>query len=80
MDQVFAHYTIDGYRGSTSGSTVYAPWCPLDQFRRNIAKCSSEIAKEEITKLEQALQQKEEEISSLHSKLGISKVCKINWK
>jgi len=61
MDQVFDTYTVDGYRGSTS-STTYEPWCPLDIFRRNIAKCASDIAKEEIEKLEAALKNKDEEV------------------
>ena len=62
-DQIITGFTENIYNGGSDGVAKSTPWSQLDIARREIAKNSSEIHKNEIEELEKAVKYQEDEVN-----------------
>lgn len=68
-DQILDGWTENLYAGASECGASPNPYNALDKARREISKRSSEIAKEEILKLERSLQQTKDELNKLREEI-----------
>lgn len=68
-DQILGGWTEHCFCGAMECGASPSPYNSLDKARREISKRSSEIAKEEIEKLEKALKQTNDELQKLREEI-----------
>jgi hypothetical protein len=67
--QIIDKWTENGYYSGVFAIANADAWTGLDKAWRSVAKASSDVAKREIERLEDALRRSQAEVTGLHSEL-----------